>query len=192
MKFNFAHLMGASKKPKAAKNKRAEENPDDPNKPDNGAEDNEPDPNDTEEDTEDDPNDPGEGGDDTDTEDDEDNPDNKPQDAATKAAVAKARTAERNRCASIFASKHAAGRTATAAELAFNTNLTAEAAINVLKATPADGKASGLASAMSSVRNPQIGDEAGDTRPNAGGFGSGKSLVANAKKRAEAAKSRRG
>ncbi len=46
----------------------------------------------------------------------------------------KARKAERDRCAKIFASQHAAGRPALAANLAFNTNMSAAAAIEVLAA----------------------------------------------------------
>jgi hypothetical protein len=43
-----------------------------------------------------------------------------------------AKKAERDRCARIFASKHAAGRPSLAASLAFNTPLSAKAAIAVL------------------------------------------------------------
>lgn len=61
--------------------------------------------------------------------------------------------AERKRCASIFQAKEAAGREALAAELAFNTSMTAEAAIAVLKSSP---KASSLSSRMK-AHDPKIG-----------------------------------
>lgn len=64
--------------------------------------------------------------------------------------------AERNRCASIFQSKEAAGREALAAELAFNTGMTAEAAAAVLKSSP---KASSLSSRMK-THDPKIGADA--------------------------------
>jgi hypothetical protein len=57
-----------------------------------------------------------------------------------------ARKRERARCAAIFGSKHASGRVAAAANLAFNTKMTASQAIGVLKTLPQE-EASASASA---------------------------------------------
>ncbi len=67
--------------------------------------------------------------DDADAEEDDDD-----DDKDDKKEGKKARKAERDRCAKIFASQHAAGRPALAANLAFNTNMSAAAAIEVLAA----------------------------------------------------------
>lgn len=82
---------------------------------------------------------------------------------------ASARVRERARCAAIFKSKHAAGRPHIAAELAFNTTLTARQAIGVLASIAAGDAAApktrsgGLAAAMATIANPKVG--AGDAAP---------------------------
>ena len=55
---------------------------------------------------------------------------------ALKAVAREARRAERTRCASIFGSRHAAGRIEQAANLAFRSLLSAPAAITALSRTP--------------------------------------------------------
>ena len=106
-----------------------------------------------ERDDDDDAEDDGEDTDDGDG--DEDNPDEddderkKKTKKKTKAAAAAARAAERARCRAIFASPHAAGRIATAAHLAFDTNLGAQQAIAVLASVPKDAKGAGLSAAIS-------------------------------------------
>ncbi|QTL38796.1 hypothetical protein HGO23_13025 [Xenorhabdus budapestensis] len=70
------------------------------------------------------------------SEDDDDDPDAEDDkddaDADENEDVKKGRRAERKRCAKIFGSKHAAGRSDIAAHLAFNTRLSAHEAINTL------------------------------------------------------------
>jgi hypothetical protein len=66
--------------------------------------------------------------DDADAEEEDDDEDDKDENKDVK----KGRKAERNRCATIFASKFAAGRPDMAATLAFNSTLSAKAAIEVL------------------------------------------------------------
>lgn len=138
----FAHLMGFKKKAsededddkekgKKAKSRRAEEERDD----EEDAEE-EDDREDMEDDDDSDPDaeeddDKGKGkkaksrraeeDDDADAEEDDENRD-----------VKKGRRAERKRCAAIFGSKHAAGRPDMAAQLAFNTRMSASEAIGTL------------------------------------------------------------
>jgi len=74
-----------------------------------------------------------------------------------------ARKAERARCRAIFASPHAAGRAHVAAQLAFDTDLTAAQAIGVLASVGADdsrARPRGLAAAMATLDHPNPG--AGD------------------------------
>ena len=81
--------------------------------------------------------------------------------AASTDAVAQARQDERTRCASIFAAPEAEGRVQLAAQLAFTTDLSAEQAVGILKASPAaTAPANPFAAAMGSVPNPQIGADA--------------------------------
>lgn len=70
-----------------------------------------------------------------------------------------ARVSERARCAAIFQSSHASGRTALAAQLAFETDLSASAAIGVLASASkeSESKSGSLAARMSSVPAPVIG-----------------------------------
>lgn len=72
-----------------------------------------------------------------------------------------ARLAERRRCAAILSAPEAAGQVVLACHLAFNTGLSAAAAIGTLKATapaatPAGGKGK-LAAAMGAQRQPHLG-----------------------------------
>lgn len=139
-KFSFAHLLGLNK---AAKASRAEEEEEDQN---SGEEEeneegddktskkgkkakkaNEDDP-DAEED------DPDAEEDDPDAEDDDDDPDAEEDKEDENKDVKKGRKAERERCAAIFGSKHAAGRPDLAATLAFTTKLSAKEAIRVMRA----------------------------------------------------------
>lgn len=80
---------------------------------------------------------------------------------------------ERRRCASIFGSRHAAGRPDLAAHLAFNTNMSASEAIGTMK-TLVGGEKAGARSARStladrmraeSVPNPGQGTSAAPTGP---------------------------
>lgn len=84
-------------------------------------------------------------------------------------AFARGRTAERKRCAAIFASPAAAANIAAACELAFNTRLSAAQATGVLGLIgKAGGKAGGgLASAMSRLGNPRVGNGGGGANSSA-------------------------
>lgn len=73
--------------------------------------------------------------------------------------VAAARGRERARCAAIFASRHAAKNVALAANLAFNTTMTREQAIDVLRDSPAPQNTARQA------RNPDIGGGGEQARP---------------------------
>jgi len=61
---------------------------------------------------------------------------------------------ERARCAAIFAAPSAAGNVALAAQLAFSTDLSPEAAVKVLDAAPAAQRGPNVARA---ARNPNVG-----------------------------------
>lgn len=78
------------------------------------------------------------------------------------------RQAERKRCAAIFGSQHAAKNIPQAAELAFNTTLSAEAAIGILKTAGPGGSNSGSRSRV----NPDLGAD-GDEQARRGGGASG-------------------
>ncbi|MED8996118.1 hypothetical protein RCM47_17050 [Escherichia coli] len=80
-----------------------------------------------------------------DNEDDNDDPDVSEDDEEEKA-----RASERNRCAAIFASEHAAVNPALAAELAFNTRLSVSQALKIMKSSVAGNARSrgGLAARM--------------------------------------------
>ncbi|HCT2142731.1 TPA: hypothetical protein OTQ49_000879 [Raoultella ornithinolytica] len=127
--FSFAHLIGLGasaseeeddKKSKKAKARRAEEDERDDDAEDDDRDD------DAEEDERDD-----------DAEDDDNDPDASEEDDDRKEgkAAKSARIAERKRCARIFGSKHAAANPSLAASLAFNTGMSAAAAIDVLAST---------------------------------------------------------
>lgn len=71
-----------------------------------------------------------------------------------------ARHRERARCAAIFGSKHAAGRVAAAAQLAFKTKMSAREAIGVLASLPAEdagtgARSGGLSAAMGALGTPR-------------------------------------
>jgi hypothetical protein len=91
--------------------------------------------------------------DDPDAEDDED-------EMHGKSASASARRRERARCAAIFGSRHAAHNPVLAANLAFNTSMTRQQAMDVLRDTPAGGNAN----AGRSANNPRLG-AGGDEAP---------------------------
>jgi hypothetical protein len=86
-------------------------------------------------------------------------------------AVNAARLGERARCAAIFAAPEAAGKVEVAAELAFNSELSAKQAIAVMKAIPAGSSAGRLAKAMESVTNPSLGADGGAGTTSGGGAG---------------------
>ncbi|MBX6382087.1 MAG: hypothetical protein IRZ07_03800 [Microbispora sp.] len=78
-------------------------------------------------------------------------------------AFAAGRKAERARCAAIFASPEAGLNPAMAAELAFNTSLSAKRAIGVLKAGAVAPSRAGLGARMASTPPIKIGaDQASD------------------------------
>lgn len=131
--FSFAHLLGLGasayeeeddKKSKRAKARRAEEDErDDDAEDDDRDDDAEEDERDDDAEDDDDP--------DASEEDDSDDDDDRKEGKAAKSA----RIAERKRCARIFGSKHAAANPSLAASLAFNTGMSAAAAIDVLAST---------------------------------------------------------
>jgi len=103
--------------------------------------------------------DDGEEGEDTEAEDG----DESEKDAAVQQQIRAAVTAERTRCASIFALPEAANNVGQAAELAFNTDLTVEQASKVLGTAPKAGK-DRLDRAMA-TRSPNLGtDRAAETQ----------------------------
>lgn len=137
-KFSFAHLLGLNKAAKASRAEEEEEEQNAEEEEENEEGDdksskkgkkakkaNEDDP-DAEED------DPDAEEDDPDAEDDDDDPDAEEEDENKD--VKKGRKAERERCAAIFSSRHAAGRPDLAATLAFTTKLSAKEAIRVMRA----------------------------------------------------------
>ncbi|MCA8195471.1 hypothetical protein [Burkholderia vietnamiensis] len=72
-----------------------------------------------------------------------------------KGAVARARLSERARCAAIMGHKAAGRNVALAASLAFNTSMSSQEAIAVLKATP--GSSANADRPERAARNPQLG-----------------------------------
>ncbi|WP_439597986.1 hypothetical protein [Falsiroseomonas sp.] len=97
--------------------------------------------------------------DDDKAEDDEEEEDKPKASAAARQAARAATKAERARCRAIFTSKHAAGRVAAACSLAFDTGMSAKAAISVLKTLPREsaGTAAGgsLAERMATLGAPR-------------------------------------
>jgi hypothetical protein len=85
--------------------------------------------------------------DDADAEDDDD------EEMHGKSTAAAARLRERARCAEIFGSRYAARNPVLAANLAFNTTMSREQAINVLRDTPAEGNTNSARSG----KNPVLG-----------------------------------
>jgi hypothetical protein len=133
-KFSFAHLMGLGRAPAPAADTSDE----------------------TDENEKDKTDDEGDDGDETEAE------GAAAQADAVAKAAAEAVTAERHRCASIFALPAAANNVAQAAELAFNTDLSVEQASKVLGTAPKAGK-DRLDLAMTG-RSPNLGtDRAAET-----------------------------
>ncbi|MFV8985341.1 hypothetical protein [Serratia fonticola] len=183
--FKFAHLLGLKKKSseeeddgkeksKKAKSRKAEDERDDDDR--EGMEDDD----DSDPDDEDDGKTSKKGkkaksrnaeddGDDADAEEDEDE----------NRDVKKGRSAERKRCAAIFGSKAAAGRPDMAAHLAFNTELSASAAIGTLSAmgavSPEPAKKASLDDRMRQAQDVRLGPDA-SVAPS----GSAKALVEKA------------
>lgn len=91
-------------------------------------------------------------------EEDEEEADLEEDEEETPAARA-ARRRERRRCAAILGSREAAGRVPLACSLAFDTNLSPNAARKVLAAAPREGfgGSSPLSAAMRQVRSPKLG-----------------------------------
>lgn len=188
----FAHLLGGKGKPKAAEGTPEEEDteaaPGDEDDPDDT---DEPDPEDPDEEDDDEP--AAEDGD------EEDKtaatrsrgaatPGKKPGKKSAKQQLADARKAgakaERERCAAIFKDKAASGKPDMAAQLAFETDLSAEQAVGVLKTVKSGGS---LDKAMNGVRQPNLGADGGNGDGEKSG---GQKLLAAAKKRAEASAKR--
>ncbi|WP_341799959.1 hypothetical protein [Klebsiella michiganensis] len=163
--FSFAHLLGRGasaseeeedKKSKKAKARRAEEDERDDDAEDEDRDD------DAEEDERDD--DAEDDGDDPDASEDDDSDDD---DRKESKAVKSARIAERKRCARIFGSKHAAANPSLAASLAFNTGMSAAAAIDVLASTapasqPQATRKRSLDQRMQESENVRLGQDGGN------------------------------
>lgn len=99
-----------------------------------------------------------------------------------------ARKSERARCAAIFASSAAGARPDMAAHLAFNTDMSPSAAVDMLSAISAGSAAQprGLAGRMASVNTPNIGASAPAGEGAAGGASGAAAMII------EAGKKRRG
>ncbi|HHG1482915.1 TPA: hypothetical protein ACPUNM_000620 [Klebsiella pneumoniae] len=164
--FSFAHLIGLGasaseeeddKKSKKAKSRRAEEDErnddaEDDERDDDAEED------ERDDDAEDDNDDP-----EASEEDDSDDEDERKEGKAAKSA----RIAERKRCARIFGSKHAAANPSLAASLAFNTGMSAAAAIDVLASTapasqPQATRKRSLDQRMQESENVRLGPDGGN------------------------------
>ncbi|EKN3715710.1 DNA primase [Yersinia enterocolitica] len=166
---SFAHLWGGSAKAteeteddkdkaKKAKGRQAEEDEQDPN-----AEENDDDSNDNPDDQDKDP----DAEDDSDDADAEEGDENDGDDNTDDRNVKKGRSAERQRCARIFGSKHATGRGDLAVSLALNSGMSSAAVIRVLASTTATAPVSASAprkrsldERMQAVDNAQPGQDA--------------------------------
>ena len=157
-KLNFAHLLGRSAAAKVeeddekeeSKKSKARKAEDDEDKKDT---EDDPDDTDAEEDEKDEP----------DAEEEEDEKDVEENDGDDDSKAKKSgRCAERQRCARIFGSKHAAANPALAASLAFNTGMSSKAAIQVMASSgvPSAPARITLDSRMASVKNHQLGVDA--------------------------------
>ena len=97
-----------------------------------------------------------------------------------------ARKSERARCRAIFASEAAGSRPDVAAHLAFDTDMTIDAAVALLKVTASGQSArSGLSSRMSSVNLPSLGTDAAGPAPGSAGSVAAGILAAGKKRRGE-------
>jgi hypothetical protein len=95
-----------------------------------------------------------------------------------------ARQSERARCAAIFASPAAATRPDMAAHLAFNTDMGAKAAVEMLGAIAAGGAAPrGLASRMAGVTIPNVGASAPAGKQATGAASAASMIIEAGKKR---------
>ncbi|MBU8547244.1 MULTISPECIES: hypothetical protein [Roseomonadaceae] len=158
----FAHLIGADAV--TASGKRSEEDERDDDKDEDrrdasAAEDDDDDKDRAQDDDGDDDKDRAEEDDDDEKaeEDDEEEEDKPKGSAAARQAARSATKAERARCRAIFTSKHAAGRVAAACSLAFDTGMSAKAAIGVLKSLPREGSAAGAGQPSLSDRMAALG-----------------------------------
>lgn len=100
---------------------------------------------------------------------DPDEGDEEPDDDTEAKAERRGAIRMQKRCATIFQSKHAAGNVALAAQLAFNTRMSADEAIGVMAAAssgPAAPRASSLRERMSAERPPVVGPDASQAAPN--------------------------
>ncbi len=99
--------------------------------------------------------------DDSDDDDDDADAEEEDDDDDDKDKKKDAKKAERDRCAKIFASEYAAGRPALAASLAFNTSLSAKAAIAVLAGAGVEAPAGrkSLDERMQQVKSVKIGPD---------------------------------
>jgi hypothetical protein len=95
-----------------------------------------------------------------------------------------ARKSERARCAAIFASPAAGVRPDMAAHLAFNTDLSAKAAVEMLGAFAAGAaQPSNLASRMSGVKTPNVGASAPAAKQATGAAAAANMIIEAGKKR---------
>ncbi|CNI64986.1 hypothetical protein [Yersinia pekkanenii] len=167
----FAHLFGRgakaseeteddNKESKKAKGRRAEDDKKDPD-----AEENDDDQNDNSDDQDNKDPDAEDDSDDADAEEgEEEDGDDDKEDRNVK----KGRSAERNRCARIFSSQHAAGRMDLAATLALNSGMSSAAAIRILATTAAPATSSSsrkrtLDERMQAANTPRPGQDAATT-----------------------------
>ena len=157
----FAHLIGADAV--TASGKRSEEDDDkDEDRRDASAAEDDDDEKDRaaeEDDDGDDDKDRAEHDDDDEkAEEDDEEEEDKPKGSGAARQSARAATkAERARCRAIFTSKHAAGRVAAACSLAFDTGMSAKAAIGVLRSLPREGSAAGAGQPSLSDRMAALG-----------------------------------
>lgn len=184
----FAHLMGrrALAEDRDEHEEDAEEEDDDKKAKKSGKAkgrkaDDEKDEPDAEEDDSDNPDAETDGDDPDASEDDEDEEGAEDGDDDKEArAVKQGRSAERQRCARIFGSRFAAGNTAMAAVLAFETGMSSAAAIKVLSsagnASPSGSKSSriSLDQRMASVKNIRLGQ---DKKPADAGSSKGRAAI---------------
>ncbi len=172
-KISFAHFLKGATKPKASESESDEdENP----KGKDGDDADEADDTDADAEAE------AEGDEDeADAEGDDDDADASAKASQKKALAAarkEGRMAERERCAGIFGSEHAASKTALACSLAFETSLSVKEAVGILSKAEA-GTPDSLAKRMAGIKQPKLGNGAGG----GGEADAGASLLARAEAR---------
>jgi hypothetical protein len=157
----FAHLIGADAVAGSGKRSEEDDDKDEDRRDASAAEDDDDDKDRAAEDDdngEDDKDRAEEDDDDEKAEEDDEEEEDKPKGSAAARQSARAATkAERVRCRAIFTSKHAAGRVAVACSLAFDTGMSAKAAIGVLKSLPREGSAAGAGQPSLSDRMAALG-----------------------------------